>query len=80
MPENTRYVGRGTKWGNPFRVGYDVDIGVIDADRAVFLYKRHYHESDLHKYLDEIKGKNLCCWCKLSEPCHADILLEIANG
>lgn len=27
----------------------------------------------------ELKGKNLACWCKLDEPCHADVLLELAN-
>lgn len=29
--------------------------------------------------LSDIKGKNLSCWCKIGEPCHADILLKIAN-
>ncbi len=28
----------------------------------------------------ELRGKNLACWCALDKPCHADILLEIANG
>jgi hypothetical protein len=27
-----------------------------------------------------LRGKNLACWCKLGEPCHADVLLELANG
>lgn len=27
-----------------------------------------------------LKGKNLACWCSLDKPCHADILLKIANG
>lgn len=27
----------------------------------------------------ELRGKNLACWCKLDSPCHADVLLEIAN-
>ena len=27
----------------------------------------------------ELRGKNLSCWCPLDKPCHADILLEIAN-
>jgi hypothetical protein len=27
----------------------------------------------------ELRGKDLCCWCALDEPCHADVLLEIAN-
>jgi hypothetical protein len=28
----------------------------------------------------DLRGKNLCCWCKPGEPCHADVLLEIANS
>jgi hypothetical protein len=27
-----------------------------------------------------LKGKDLACWCRLDQPCHADVLLEIANG
>ena len=30
--------------------------------------------------LPELRGKNLACWCKPGSPCHADVLLEIANG
>lgn len=30
--------------------------------------------------LEEIRGKNLACWCKLGDPCHADVLLELANS
>ena len=26
-----------------------------------------------------LRGKNLACWCKLDQPCHADVLLELAN-
>jgi hypothetical protein len=29
--------------------------------------------------LESLRGKNLACWCKPGEPCHADVLLEIAN-
>lgn len=29
---------------------------------------------------EELRGKNLACWCPLDQPCHADVLLEIANG
>lgn len=28
----------------------------------------------------ELNGKNLACWCPLDQPCHADVLLEVANG
>jgi len=30
--------------------------------------------------LPTLRGKNLACWCKLGDPCHADVLLELANG
>lgn len=29
--------------------------------------------------LDKLRGKNLACWCPLDGPCHADVLLELAN-
>lgn len=68
------YVGRPTKYGNPFRAGQK---GIIQAE-SVLLY-----EIIIKKHTEQIKtelaGKNLSCWCKLGEPCHADILLEIAN-
>lgn len=28
---------------------------------------------------DELRGKDLACWCPLDQPCHADVLLELAN-
>ncbi|MGR3452504.1 DUF4326 domain-containing protein [Pseudooceanicola sp.] len=30
-------------------------------------------------HLDELRGRDLCCWCALDAPCHADVLLEMAN-
>lgn len=29
--------------------------------------------------LSDLRGKNLACWCPLDQPCHADVLLELAN-
>lgn len=29
---------------------------------------------------EELRGKDLACWCPLDKPCHADVLLEVANG
>lgn len=29
--------------------------------------------------LDELRGRDLCCYCPLDQPCHADVLLELAN-
>lgn len=41
-------------------------------------------ESDLKRRpfvedIDQLRGKNLACWCALGEPCHADVLIELAN-
>lgn len=33
----------------------------------------------LTQELTELRGKNLACWCKIGNPCHADVLLELAN-
>jgi hypothetical protein len=35
---------------------------------------------DLRDVAKELRGKNLACWCKPGEPCHADVLLELANA
>lgn len=33
-----------------------------------------------HVVLHELRGKNLACWCKPGTPCHADVLLQLANA
>lgn len=35
--------------------------------------------SEKHLRLPELRGRDLACWCPLDQPCHADVLLEIAN-
>lgn len=80
IPPNTVVVSRPTKWGNPFRV----IEGERDAKSAVELFRGSLkHPIHPHFYPDairrELRGKNLACWCKPGAPCHADVLLEIAN-
>ena len=72
MPPNTVYVGRPTKWGNPFKSG--------DRARDVrfFLTHRPYNLTT-RTIRRGLAGKNLACWCPLDQPCHADVLLKIAN-
>lgn len=87
MPENTVYVGRPTKWGNRFRVSPRVEtehliIPAIETEaQAVQLYRAWLLGvlSTNPAYLDPLRGKNLACWCPLNVPCHADVLLELAN-
>jgi Domain of unknown function (DUF4326) len=82
MPADTVYVGRPTVWGNPFIVGTEMIGGEkLTAAKAVALYRQYardaFDERDLRACL---RGKNLVCWCPLGEPCHADVLLEMANS
>lgn len=74
MPENTVYVGRPSKWGNPFRVG-----GSVDAAAAVANFERSITPARRSEIVAALRGRNLACWCRLGEPCHADVLMRIAN-
>jgi hypothetical protein len=40
----------------------------------------YLHRNNLVKRLPELRGKNLACWCSLDRPCHADVLLRLANA
>lgn len=77
MPENTVSVTRPGRWGNPNTVarhGYTGAITAFERDlRAGIL---NFSVSDVRR---ELRGKNLACFCPLNQPCHGDILLEIAN-
>lgn len=55
---------------------------IIDAETAVWLYRRHVESRpDFQQTVKRaLAGYDLACWCKPNEPCHADVLLEIANG
>jgi hypothetical protein len=73
MPPNTVYVGRPSKWGNPYTIGQWFPKSAVTLFAA-------YAESMLDRaWLEPLRGKNLACWCKLDEPCHADVLLYLAN-
>jgi hypothetical protein len=86
LPRNTVKVDRTTKWGNPFKVGgtyFDLGIGrrpILDAETAVRLFReRCLTGTSLAMIRLHLNGKNLACWCKSGDPCHADVLLHIAN-
>jgi len=87
MPDNTLSVARPHKFGNPFRV----DDRCTQA-RAVELFAM-WLNGDTERYPDleprrreilqclpVLRGKNLACWCKQGTPCHADVLLDLANA
>lgn len=67
------YVGRPTKWGNPYL------LSVFKRGDAVNYYRMTLTNWMKKEIKKELKGKNLACWCPLDKLCHADILLKIAN-
>ena len=76
-PANTVVVSRPSKWGNPHTI--------INGNRrnALELFRDQvamWPEERKAQARRELRGKNLACWCPLSEPwCHADVLLRLAN-
>ena len=94
MPEGAVYVGRGSAWGNPFVVGRDgtkqecVDLYrklvagylCITAKPPVSDQLRVLNYLLEHN-IKQLRGKDLACWCSLTDgkPCHADVLIELAN-
>jgi hypothetical protein len=105
MPEGAVYVGRPSRWGNPWAIetfmgGWSVDVlrgagranhlGVFETERAARQAAVDRFRSEMlwdfsrfadlrEDYLWQLRGRDLACWCPLDQPCHADVLLEMAN-
>jgi hypothetical protein len=102
MPANTVYVGRPSKWGNPWTVEAAVKSGLFVPESAPKICVEEFaywlkgvsdltaeelgiwktlegRRAEILQSLEELRGKNLACWCKPGEPCHADVLLELSN-
>ena len=76
LPPNTKYVGRPTKWANPFKMGPDGT-----RDDVMRKYRPYAAAKVLAGELDpdELRGIDLACGCA-PLPCHADFLLALANA
>lgn len=73
-PAESIYIGRGSKWGNPFVIGkHGTRAEVIERYRTDILPKLIASGA-----INELKGKHLVCFCK-PQACHGDLLLEAAN-
>jgi hypothetical protein len=69
------YIGRGSKWGNPFKIGiHGTREEVIEKYRNLVL-TQPLMQADLH----ELKDKRLGCYCK-PLACHGDVLVELLNA
>ena len=123
MPPNTVYVGRPSKWGNPFNFSAPdycwnalalgclgdrkgrreasvkayrqwicdprgrveaMEFGLVIEGKGQQIPIGPRAKAGLAPSIEDLRrelgGKNLACWCSLDQPCHADVLLEIANA
>jgi len=75
VPAGAVYIGRGSKWGNPFRIG-------PDGDRVTVITKHEHWLADQHhllRALDALRGLDLICFCA-PLACHGDLLRRLANA
>lgn len=74
-PQGAVYIGRGSPWGNPFRIG---EHG--NRDQVIELFEAMFKANAelVQRAKVELRGKDLVCYCKPAR-CHGDVLLEIAN-
>ena len=69
------YIGRGSKWGNPFRMR---NYTQAERDRVCDAYEKWFYTTDLPEQLHELRGKRLGCYCKPAR-CHGDFLTKLTN-
>lgn len=75
IPAGAVYIGRGSKWGNPFRLRRDGDRTTVIAKYERWLADQHH----LLRALDELRGRDLVCFCA-PLACHGDLLRRLANA
>jgi hypothetical protein len=93
MPDGAIHVARPSRWGNPWSVEGMAHIATCPSDvapycidlnvkTAVGLFRIYSEDRDWREpqWLAPLRGHDLACWCPLDQPCHADVLLELANG
>jgi len=73
MPPNTVYVGRPTRWGNPYKPQNYKNPNLCLIDYKFWL---QWQIDQNPTFLEPLRGKDLACWCPLDKPCHANVLLE----
>jgi hypothetical protein len=84
MPAGAVYVGRPSRWGNPI----ELPAGAMPEQRAAAvrdfekyaLWKIGISEAERDAMIPALRGKDLACYCRLDQPCHADVWLKLANA
>ena len=84
LPEGAICVDRSSKWGNPYHIGAPDPMftgNILTAEDAVRMFE-WYAVAQLFRdphHFDALRGNDLACFCPLDQPCHADVLLRLAN-
>ena len=78
VPSAAIYIGRPSKWGNPFIMTNDTPY---ERDRVIQLFKKYAIKRLLNEpnWLTPLKNKDLVCWCS-PKPCHAEVLIDLLKG
>jgi hypothetical protein len=84
LPDGVVCVTRPGKWGNPYESAYDfqrtLELIAASAFNESELAKPVLsHMKRIHDDIEELRGKDLACWCESHVPCHADVLIKWAN-
>lgn len=69
------YIGRGSDWGNPYKIGVDGTRHEVIEKYKLYLQSR----PDLLARIGELKGKILGCWCH-PKACHGHYLAKLADN
>lgn len=92
-PEGAIVVARNTQWGNPWKIGgtgWTIMPGgwvnrephePLTREQAIESFRNSVEAdpNEIAHIRKVLAGHDLACWCPLDQPCHADVLLEIAN-
>lgn len=78
-------MARPTAWGNPWKEGdpHPTQWRLMSRQEAVDLYRVWITDAlaeGSEPPISDLRGHDLACWCRLDQPCHADVLLELANA
>ena len=83
-PAGTVVVTRATKWGNPYRVEHWGQLGAVTRYRDDLVNLGHVigpkGKVTVEAIRAELRGKVLGCTCALTDPCHRDVLRQVANS
>ena len=95
MPAGAVYVGRPTRWGNPYSEKGISEYGFQRGEKSLYLVTRRraavalfardcldramHSPREFEEWIAPLRGKDLACWCRPGQECHADVLLALAN-